>query len=293
MSMPLLEAVAESLPRPHSVRPLTDDDRAAFLRLVARNPVRCQTTRLNQEVFGFNSEKIKNWGAFDENGQTLAGVLSRFGNTVVAVDENGACASLFAITVDNETGLAGMRGSAEVVAAIGQKMCRYAPKRTEPSHFLQLERPVSEAVARSGLARRASLSDLENLVTLYGSAGVMYRSRTNLISKLTYDRVFVAERYCVKSGMNRIVSCALTNVEGADTGIIGGVFTLPEMRGRGFGKAVTAALAYDLQQDGKLPCLYYENPIAGRVYHHLGFVKRDEWAVSFFRVVNPPRRQNP
>ena len=279
--------------RPVSVRPLDGRDREAFDLLYLSNPVRYITVRMNEETYGFDSEKVQNWGTFAEDGKTLCGIMTRFGNTIVAVDEDGRSAALFALTVDNERGLAGMRGFAPLVGAIGEQLCRYAPRQQDASHFLQLEDPVSTSLELLNRARRASLKDLDALALLYTNAGEMYRNRTNIHAKLTNDRVFIAERYDVRSGMTQIVSCALTNVEGTEAGVIGGVYTMPVMRGRGYAEAVTSALCYDLQRDGKMPCLYYENPIAGRVYSKLGFVKRDEWSVMFFRVVNPPRRHTP
>ena len=73
-------------------------------------------------------------------------------------------------------------------------------------------------------------------------------------------------------------------MEGTDAGLIGGVFTAASARGRGYASACTAALSLDLQRDGKLPCLFYENPAAGRVYRRLGFEEAGQWAVLYLNA---------
>lgn len=113
----------------------------------------------------------------------------------------------------------------------------------------------------------------------------MYRSRSNVAAKLAETRVFVTEEPALGKRSRRIASCALLNVEGSNAGLIGGVYTLPSARGKGYGSACTALLAADLQRDGKLPCLFYENPIAGKVYRRLGFEDASRWAVLY---LSPP-----
>ena len=109
----------------------------------------------------------------------------------------------------------------------------------------------------------------------------MYRSRSNVERKLKTTRVFVVEVPETHRRPAKIVSCALLNVEGENGGLIGGVYTQPEARGKGYAAACTTALCLDLQRDGKIPFLFYENLVAGRVYRRLGFEEIDRWAVLY------------
>ena len=56
---------------------------------------------------------------------------------------------------------------------------------------------------------------------------------------------------------------------------------MPTVRGRGYAAAVVSYLSLYLQQRGKLPVLFYENPVAGRVYRRLGFEEVGRWAVLY------------
>ena len=270
------------------LRPLDPNDRPAFDRLCARDRVRFLTLRLNIETRGLGSPELPAWGVFGADGAELRGVGLRHNNTLVAADGDGGCGPTFAALIDSESGLAGARGTRETMRTIRQSLQVYRPGHWDDSVCMLLDRPPACAVERMALARPATSADLDSLAQLYAGAGIMYRSRVNVAAKLEKrDRVVVIEAAQQGGRGSRIVSCALINVEGAEAGLIGGVYTLPEARGRGYAAACVSALCRDLQTDGKTPCLFYENPIAGRVYQRLGFVEVGQWSVLYLA----PRRR--
>jgi uncharacterized protein len=266
---------------PLLIRPLTDEDGDAFARLCAQDYWRYLTLRLNVEAHGLHGPIVRGWGAFWEGSPELAGVMLRYGNTAILADADGATASGFATVIDEEEGIAGVRGTLDVVRAVRRLLRRYAPTGIENSVFMRLAcAPYcpSQTLARS---RKAGPEDLDLLAELYAGAWSMYRSRSNVAAKLRESRVFVVEEPAAGRQPHRIASCALLNVEGIDAGLIGGVYTLNAARGRGYAAACTAALSLDLLREGKVPCLFYENPVAGRVYERLGFEVMGQWAVLY------------
>ena len=264
-----------------AARPLTAADAPALSRLCARAPLRLLTIRLNIERHGYDDPAVRPWGVFAADGQEMVGALLRFSNTVVIADEKGQCAPAFAEVVNSQRDVAGVRGTIEAVRGVRDRLTRYAPSEWENSFLLRLTHPPACPPETQALARRAGPEDTERLAALYAGAGAMYRSRANVAGRLTGSRVFVVEEPEYGPRPARIVSCALLNVEGSDAGLIGGVYTHPEARGQGYAAACTAALSRDLQRDGKHPYLFYENPIAGRVYRRLGFEEIGQWAILY------------
>ena len=264
-----------------AIRPLTSDDAPAFRAMCVRLPMRTLTPRLNVEVHGFQGTMVRSWGVLNAAQDELEGLLLRYGNTAVAVDADGSCAPAFAAVIDSERNIAGVRGSVEVVGGIQALLRRYTPTDWEDSYFLTLRAPVLMPSASTVAARRATAGDVEMLAELYSGAGAMYRGRANVAAKIAETRVFVVEEPSLGRRAGRIASCALLNVEGRDAGLIGGVYTLPSARGKGYAAACTAQLAADLQRDEKMPCLFYENPSAGKVYRRLGFEDASRWAVLY------------
>ncbi|CEK14539.1 GNAT family N-acetyltransferase [Chthonomonas calidirosea] len=261
------------------VRPLVAADAEACARLFDTDVNRFLTSRVNLEVYGYQNGALPSWGAFDEG--RLEGVLFRYANMVVVVDRDGRTAASFASIVDGQEGLLGARGSLETIYGLRAALRRYRVIGLEVSPFMRLDSPPQCEESLLRLARRATIADLDKLADLYAGAGNMYRSRPNVMSKLSSGRVFVVEEQMGQSSATRIVSCALLNVESQHVGLIGGVYTRPESRGHGYAAACTAALALDLQKDGKLPCLFYENPVAGRLYRRLGFREVSMWGLLY------------
>jgi predicted GNAT family acetyltransferase len=75
----------------------------------------------------------------------------------------------------------------------------------------------------------------------------------------------------------RLIAAAGTHIfsRGEGVGVIGNVFTHPDFRGRGWGTAVTGAVAAYLRQSCKLIVLNVDpaNRTARHIYEQLGFVE--------------------
>ncbi len=56
-----------------------------------------------------------------------------------------------------------------------------------------------------------------------------------------------------------------------------GVATLKEYRGGGLMSKCLSKLCVDVMSEGKMLCLFYDNPKAGSIYHKLGFKTIDNW----------------
>ncbi|TFG82302.1 MAG: GNAT family N-acetyltransferase [Erysipelotrichales bacterium] len=77
-----------------------------------------------------------------------------------------------------------------------------------------------------------------------------------------------------------VVAYASTAVETKSSAMVASVFCLPAFRGRGYAKQVVWALSDDLLNSGLIPCLFYDNPNAGRIYHALGYQTFDTWVLG-------------
>ena len=77
----------------------------------------------------------------------------------------------------------------------------------------------------------------------------------------------------------RIVSHGNTTAESSASGMVGGIFTLPEYRGQGLAGLIISALCASLARRGKSACLFYDNPEAGSLYRRLGFRETGNWTI--------------
>ena len=150
---------------------------------------------------------------------------------------------------------------------------RYAVPRVSEEELMELDagalspRPELPGV----VVRRATGADLGRLVDFYAEAEEMTRAPEAVERPLRDRRVWLAEID------GAVVATALTNAESVGYAMIGGVFTPPAYRGRGYAGAVVGALCGELQAEGICPLLYWHNPAAGAVYRRLGFRRIGTW----------------
>ena len=69
----------------------------------------------------------------------------------------------------------------------------------------------------------------------------------------------------------RIVSMAYANAKSAKAGMICGVATAGSHRAKGYASACVSACVADLLNEGRIACLFFDNPKAASVYYRLGF----------------------
>ncbi|MDE6638957.1 MAG: GNAT family N-acetyltransferase [Acetatifactor sp.] len=70
----------------------------------------------------------------------------------------------------------------------------------------------------------------------------------------------------------RLIATASTSAENSKSAMVVGVATDIDFRGKGYASAVVSALCRDCFERGKkYLCLFYDNPVAGRIYNRIGF----------------------
>ena len=72
-----------------------------------------------------------------------------------------------------------------------------------------------------------------------------------------------------------LASAALVTLTTPQVGIIGGVATLPQSRGKGYARTLVSALAGDLQRAGKQALIIPKTPTADALYRRWGAVETD------------------
>ncbi len=267
------------------LRQLHPEDRHLITGLCKTDPQRFLTPRLNIDHYGLDSPSLHAWGAFSSTTDEMCGLLFRLNNTIIAADVDGRCSAAFVRLIDGETHIAGVRGTADVVSGIQAGVRNYRSVAWEDSFYMRLTgRPDCPAELLT-IARLAVPQDIELLSAMYADAGSMYRSRANVAEKLATTTVAVVEEQALGKRAARIVSAGMLSPDGPDAGLIGGVFTLPIVRGRGYAAAIVSLLSLHLQAQNKVPVLFYENPVAGRVYRRLGFEEVGRWAVLYLAPV--------
>lgn len=255
------------------IRPLVENDLTSvrrFLEPVQPGNIYIYSTLLHA---GLSQPGLQFWGDFDEM-HRLSAVLSRF----------GACWMLWHAGFADWTGLARtvladgrpfyFSGEATVLAPLQEILVGARTHDHEQMALCALEE--APPPLKVGEVRRANAGDLGALARFFAGAGEMRRSSVDLADTLCLRRVYAVWRH------GHVVSAAVTNAEAPRIAVIGGVYTAPAYRRKGLSTACVGALAGELLAEGRTPWLYYRNESAGRVYRHLGFRMRGEWARWYY-----------
>ncbi len=252
------------------VRLLGEEDREELIRFVMREPEINLYFLGNLRTLGFSSEMCECWGSF--SGGRLLGVLMRYMSGWVIYDAPGADLEALGRILDGHpAGATRLQDNTRSVPSFLPYVRRYEPEWVSEEILCALSPHDFAPPPHRHLATRATWDDLEDLVRFYSNAEKMTRSRAAVERPLRDGRVFV-----VRDG-GEILSAALTNAEAAGMAMIGGVYTPPQYRNRGYARECVGALCEDLLKDGLRPVLYYDNPAAGAVYRRLGFHQIGIW----------------
>ncbi len=177
------------------------------------------------------------------------------------------------ITTDNRpVPLQFLTGDAETVGAMLPQMLtlvkRRAPAREITNYVMVL--PGSAAVMEDSNVRAARMDDepvLNRWRRLYShERGILFDS--NISESIRSNNMFVYEQG------GQIVTVAKFDVDLPEHVEIGGVFTFPEFRSKGYGRAMMGDLAARIRKNGKTPMLQVDeqNTVAHRLYLQLGWV---------------------
>ncbi len=271
-----------------AVRRLTEQARSDVTRLFGYEPGFSLFLASNLRVFGLESAFVRYWGAFE--GQELVAVLMLIGRRVALYAPPGTPTvdlAQFAV----QQGIDFTMGRADLVDTILAALPPNSIERREEHVFAELplagDVPSRVAAPAEARLRRATLQDLEALTQLYyGSAGYeefsLEQVRQSVAGRLRTMRTYVAET------TGQLVSVASTSAEVATAAMIGGVWTAPEERGRGYSTAVVSELARELVREGRQPYLFYliDNQPAARVYARIGFQAVGRWSVAHLRLAH-------
>jgi ribosomal protein S18 acetylase RimI-like enzyme len=287
-----------------SARKLSSADTELFNEFLAPHSAKAFFLRSNARKGGLDfhgqSYQADYFGAFD--GERLVGVLAHswLGNIQTFAETADAWPTLAQCLRDSLAAkprkveaFVGMADHIDgLTAALGLSASSFRPGDSDETLFtLDLSRLTEPAaLARPELVvRRAEAKDentilpwrhdyfVEALNAPPGEAS-MQRAREEWARRLPTGELFVLE-----DGGKMVSYCGIGGFL-TDWTMVGPVWTPPELRGRGYAKAVTAGGLRTLRREGmKSAVLFAVRPDAVRAYEKLGFRAGGNWRLIFLK----------
>ena len=177
----------------------------------------------------------------------------------------------------------GIFGQTEPATALASMlMPGLAPKREMVAHALET---LSQVPLPAGRMKVAGLEEVD----LCTDWLCRFNEELEMTPKQTVDQI--REKLVARANQGKTflwmdesetpVSMAVEVRETPQAGIIGGVFTPPELRGRGLARACVHQATAELLRRGKRLCGLFtdkHNPVSNRIYHQIGYRPIAEFA---------------
>jgi GNAT superfamily N-acetyltransferase len=272
------------------VRRLNEPDRFVLHTLLSEEPGYSIFLAANLCTFSLDAAFVRYWGAFD--GQQLASTLMMVGRRAAlyappGVDVQPLARTAAALGTDFSMGRSDLVDA--LLAACGsQRLVR------REEHYLAGIAPAHEGalpgvvVPGGAMVRRATALDLEPLTHLYLGTDGFEQLSADQVRRTMAGRVHSLRTYVAEID-GHIVAGASTSAETPAAAMIGGVWTAPAMRNRGYSTAVVAALARELLEEQRRLYLFYlvDNVPAAHVYNRVGFHVVGPWSIAYLNGDTP------
>ncbi|WP_100486780.1 GNAT family N-acetyltransferase [Sporolactobacillus pectinivorans] len=261
------------------IRQLTEKDREAVLAFVGDRSAENLFIIGDIEAFGFESDTVTVWGDFDEVG-SLTSILLRYRENFIpyARDIEKLDGKAWGDVISQAGQLKMISGLKRMVGKVlpfvhasqrEKKLCFYA-KREDG---LPLNRDVARRDVKMAFPEEADkivqlTSGIDEFSSVEKDPAVLQKNMEKGISRTYY----IEQK-------DEPVSVVSTTAETHGAAMIVGVCTQKDYRHQGLATACMIKMIAALKAEHKQPCLFYDNPAAGKIYKRLGFVDIGEWVM--------------
>ena len=256
------------------LRKLTEVDRKLTLNFLNENPALNLFIIGDIYQYGFNSNVQTFWATFNEQ-NAISGVLLRYKENYIPyfTDENYDVTPFVEILkTEHATMLSGELSRVERILAYFDNY----EKRS--MYFCELKK-VAPLVANTERVQLATPDDAKGILDLLALI-TEFTGIRQTPSELANDiKSNDTRAYLIKNDDDVVISSAQTTAETPTAAMVVAVATHPDYRKQGLTSQILTKMCEDLTKQNKRPCLFYDNPKAGSLYHKIGFQTIGEWVM--------------
>ncbi|MGP4067384.1 GNAT family N-acetyltransferase [Halobacillus sp. B29] len=265
------------------IRRLHEADDQACQQLLAKRPAENLFIIGDIENFGYEQDFQKLWGEFDDNQQLIA-ILLKYHNNYICYAEGEFDAPAFAEIINEDTDFMQLSGLQSITSQILSHIQHPAPK-TRTLYYAKCETTAYlDQKADTKNVQRAKLGDIPSITMLHSLIPEFEMDNSREDSMKRGLQNGSARTYFIKND-REVLSCASTTAENSMSAMVVGVCTHPDYKKQGYASICMTKLCHELLAEGKMLCLFYDNPEAGSIYKRLGFEDIGKWMMHVFHPV--------
>jgi predicted GNAT family acetyltransferase len=226
------------------------------------------------ETYGFDEKIVNYWADFQGNGQMTA-VLMKFYEDFTVYSRSEFDVLGFSKII-KEKNFKVLSGEKSVVEKFSNHI-EIIEKRN--MYFAKLDK--FDNLSNGTLSDPVRPTKLEDIIKIYELQTILNGKKDlNSLERLQNKFLHKYGRgYHIINDRNEAISSAETTAENSCSAMIVAVCTNPSYRRHGYATAVVSKLCMDLLLEEKTVCLFYDNPVAGKIYKNLGFEDIGFWSL--------------
>lgn len=257
------------------IRKLTKNDHEQVLSYLSEEPSINLFIIGDLEVFGYESDFQEIWAEFNEQGEINA-VLLRFYQSFIPYAKGEFNVAELVSIINSFPKPFFLSGKADIVEKFEPFQELRLGKKQE-TFFAECKNV--ENLGETNLdIKKASPNHIDQILSLRRSIDE-FQIRDDAAEMLRTSMESKTARTYFTEQDGLLTGCVSTTAENSFSAMIVGVCTRKEYRRKGLATAIMQKLFKDLINEGKILCLFYDNPEAGRIYKRLGFKDIGKWTM--------------
>ena len=220
--------------------------------------------------YGYNNYFFNIWAEIDKNGE-IVGVLVKCFEFITIYSYTFIDIEKFCNLINNME-FYQISGKSEIVDSIAKEL---RLQKVRKVNFCKLENKLNLIKDIEDIKfKKIKVGNIKKIVNLYKIIDEFENTTVEIIkSGLKTGRGYYIE-------VNKqAVAMAKSTSENETHAMIVGVGTNPKFRNKGYATKCVSKICIDLLNENKIPCLFYDNEKAGKIYKSLGFTKMGNWSI--------------
>lgn len=229
------------------------------------------------EAFGYDADFQELWGIFTE-GEALQSVLLRFHDSFIPYGKDDFSVADYEAILSPHRPLK-LSGKSDIVEKLEDLHGIHLGTKNK-MYFCECkdDTALPETILHTRI-KLATMDDVKRIMKLRSNIEEFPQTteQSEKILRQSLETNTGHTYYIEEEG--EIVASASTSAENSLSAMVVGVCTHPDYRGRGYASLLLQKMIQDFTKEGRMLCLFYNNPAAGRIYKRLGFKDIGTWTM--------------
>lgn len=222
--------------------------------------------------YGYNNYFFNIWGDINIDGE-LEGILVKYFDFIIVYSYSKFNIEKF-MKLINRLDYCEISGKSEIIRQLSN---RIDLRKIRTVNLSKLDKEISHTNKLSKIkVKKVRFGNLKRIVRLYELIDEFENTNIDCIK----NGLKTGRGYCIEVN-KQVVAMAKSTSENKTHAMIVGVGTHPNYRNKGLATRCIVRICNELLSEGKIPCLFYDNEEAGKIYKKLGFENIGSWSIGY------------